>query len=156
MLHLPCIILPRVIFNFDGTTILCEKKEFSKSLYLGYSSCLLGDSSLWMNGIAATGMNEVCIGPLPFAYSGCLFYCGQKCRRLSQRLSCTGSGPGVDLVLELFGLSECTVSAPAFTPSLLSFILDSASASLTNAAMKRSSLLPNLNVSNPLIFFTWM
>lgn len=141
------MVSPRIIFSYDGRTILCNGSDIPQSLFLGFSSCILGDSSLWMNGIATTSMSEIAIGPLPFSVHGCILYSGQRCRQLQQHIPGIGGSNGINLLVELFGLSDCTVSAPSFTPSLLSSVIDESSLLISKHDTERSLLLPDPIVS---------
>ena len=138
-LDVSSMVVPRVMLSFDGSCSIYDNSNVLQSTYLGFSSCILGDSSLWMNGVAATGVSEISLGPLPFSPHGCLLYSGQRCRYLQQRIPNMGMSKDINLVIELFGLIDCRVSAPAYTPSILSSLVDVSSFSITSQMPPREN-----------------
>jgi len=90
----------------------------TSSEILGICSCIFGDSTLWMNGVNTTNKNEICIGSVPSSTFGNVLYSGQDCRKMNQNIVGTKR-----IVIDLFGLSNCTIAAPAYSVSLLSLLL---------------------------------
>lgn len=76
-----------------------------------------------MNGASSINRNEICLGPVPSFTFGCVLYSGQRCRNVRQRIPSLADSTPIEITVELFGISDCAIGAPAYTPSILSGIL---------------------------------